>query len=165
MRQLAILFLITVACAVAGRESATGGLFVRVDPEARLTPSSVQLAFHVAGAGEVVEGESVNLTAWIRALPGQRIHVDALPGRLTGPAGAVPTSALQWRGSMVRASGGAEGALCRDGAFDTGPSQPLIEGWNRSGTATCSLTFYLATQTGWPTGEYSGRVLLSLTAE
>ena len=114
-------------------------LVIQINPEARLTPSSIPLSFAVTNPGQLTLSQSVNITAWVRSLPGQQILVTAQPISVSGPSGPLPPSSISWNGLMSTATGGATTALCTSGAFSGGPAQPLIANWNQSGIATCNL--------------------------
>ena len=133
-------------------------LVIQINPEAHLDPSTIQLTFPVTNPGEVVTSQPVTVTAWVRALPGQQIHLTAQMSGLTGPS-------LQWQSASGRATGGGTTAVCASGDFSSGQTQQLIQGWTQSGIATCTLTFSLATQSTWQPGTYTGSVALNLSAQ
>ncbi|MBZ5583106.1 MAG: hypothetical protein LAQ30_13065 [Acidobacteriia bacterium] len=139
---------------IAGQQSASTTLVVHVPPEAHLNPPAVSLRFRLPADAS----QAVPFSAWVRALPNQRIGVTAVLRDLSGPAGAVPGSALRWRGSRSAATHGGAEAACAGGSFATGASQQLVSGWNRSGTLTCALVFSLSEDL--PPGDYSGSVSL-----
>ena len=154
------------ALALHGQRS---GLVVQVNPEAYVSPSSIQLSFSVSNPGDVVSLPPVEITGWVRALPGQTIRLSALAGSLTGPAGPEPASAIGFTGTMTRATGGAKAANCATGSFSGdfsgSTAQPLIAGWGQSGIATCSVTFALTSGSGWPAGVYTARIGLDVAAQ
>jgi hypothetical protein len=84
---------------------------------------------------------------------------------LSGPAGAVPISAIRWSGSSLVAAAGAQAASCAGGSFPSGDTQDLVAGWQRSGTLTCAVTFWLADPRSLPPGAYTGVVDFTLRAE
>lgn len=150
---------------VAAQRTATN-LLVQVDPESHLSPSQVWLRFAVSPDGAAdFTSQAASLAAWVRALPHARIHLSARIGSVTGPSGAIPAGAIQWRGSVVRATAGAQSATCTNGSFAGGPSQELVAGWERSGTLTCEVTFSLASPRDMPPGSYSATLDLSLQSE
>ncbi|HYW38363.1 MAG TPA: hypothetical protein VE957_09640 [Terriglobales bacterium] len=61
-----------------GQERATAAMVVWVGPEARIQPVQVTLNFRVAEDGTAdVASESAQISAWVRALPNQRIRIMA----------------------------------------------------------------------------------------
>ena len=163
MRESSFICMLGLASLLAGQNNGSSGLVLRVNPEAHLTPSSAQLAFHVARPGDTAISSPVTVNAWVRALPGQQILLTAHVRKLTGPVGDVPFAALQWSGQMLSAKGGGQAANCLGGGFSSGPDQPVIGGWNESGIATCSMRFSLTTNSTWLQGDYAGQVDLQLS--
>ena len=159
-RAVAIAFVVT-AFTISAENQGGSALSVRVVPERYLDIPVVQLSFPVTNPGVVERSEAVAVTAWARALPGQEIRLMAKPV-LIGPQGTAPTDAIQWKGSMERASGGATGALCGSGRFGSGASEQLIRNWTQSGIAKCAFTFALQTQADWPKGAYLAEISLTL---
>ncbi|MBZ5624916.1 MAG: hypothetical protein LAQ69_40370 [Acidobacteriia bacterium] len=155
-----------LAATVAAQRTATTTLVVRVAPEQRLNVSRVSLQFRVSadGAGDVTS-QTATVAAWVRALPGQRIRLTATTGSLSGPPGAVPSSAIRWSGSPASATGGGQGASCTSGSFESHGPQDLVAGWTRSGTLSCAVVFSLADPRSLPPGQYTGTVDLALRAE
>jgi len=151
-----------LALALHGQSS---GLVVQVNPEAYVSPSSIPLSFSVNNPGDVVSSQPVSITGWVRALPGQQIRLSALAASLTGPAGPEPASAIGFAGTMTNATGGAKAATCAAGGFSGASAQPLVAGWGQSGIATCSVTFTLASDTGWPAGAYTARIDLTAASQ
>jgi hypothetical protein len=148
------------------QRSATTTLVLRVAPEAHLNPPQVTLHFRVSADGASdVASQTETIAAWVRALPGQRIRLTALPGALTGPAGVVPGSAIRWSGAPARATSGGQSATCTSGSFNGAAAQDLASGWRSSGTLACAVTFSLADPRGLPPGAYMAVVNLSLRAE
>jgi hypothetical protein len=139
-------------------------LVVRVNPEARLSPSSANLTFQVDQPGQAVVSQPVTVNAWVRAFPGQQIQLMARVVSLTGPAGNVPVSALQWNGSVSNATGGGATASCTSGSFADSGWLPLAAGWMQSGILSCSVTFSLVTGAQSPVGAYGAQIELSLAA-
>ncbi len=101
----------------------------------------------------------------MRAIPGQHVHLSASEADFTGPQGKVPAPAITWNGSIIGSSGGGTGATCANGALQGDEAQPLILGWDRSGTVLCNLTLSIAPPPDWQPGTYAGSVNLRLWAE
>jgi len=149
-----------------GQERATNAMVVRVGPEARIQPAQVALNFRVAEDGTVdAASQSAQISAWVRALPNQRIRITASLDRFVGPDGAVPASSVWWSGTVTQASLGGRGATFTNGSFGGGMEQDLIAGWQRSGTLACTVTFSLAHGRGLPPGTYAGAVRFALQIE
>ena len=143
---------------------AASALVIRVDPEIHLDTPSASLSFQLNNPGETLYSQPVAVTAWVRALPGQQIHLTALLQSLKGPSGDAQPASLTWTGAMSSATGGATAASCSAGGFSNNEPQQLIANWTQSGIARCAFTFALATNSSWPAGRYDGAVSFSLTA-
>ena len=151
---------------MGAQRTATTNLVVQVAPEARLSPSRVELRFVVSGdAASDLTNQTAAIAAWVRALPSQRIRLLAHFAGLSGPSGTVPTSAIRWTGSNTHATLGAQASTCAGGSFAGGASQDLVAGWQRSGMLACAVTFSLADPRSLTPGVYSGVVDLTLRAE
>jgi len=149
-----------------GQERASAAMVVRVDPEARIQPTQVTLNFRVAEDGTAdLASQSAQISAWVRALPNQRIRITATLDDFVGPAGAVPASSIWWSGTVTRASLGGREATLTSGSFGGGMEQDLIAGWQRSGTLACTVTFSLADRRALPPGTYTGAVRFALQIE
>jgi hypothetical protein len=153
------------AVAVWAQNRASSSLTVQVHPETHLDTPTASLSFTVNNPGQVATSQPVTITAWVRALPNQQIHLTAQPEALNGPAGAVPAGALRWNGISAAATGGATTATCTSGDFSTSGPQQIIASWAQSGIAKCTLTFGLVTDAAWPAGIYTGIIDLSVFAE
>ena len=151
---------------IGAQRSGSTSLALHVAPEAHLNPSQVALRLVVSadGSGEIASQTAV-IATWVRALPNQRIRLIGHMANLSGPAGAVPISAIRWSGSSLRATSGAEVAICAGGSFASGDTQDLVAGWQRSGMLTCAVTFSLADPRSLPPGTYTGVVDFILRAE
>jgi hypothetical protein len=160
---LAVHFL--AAAAMAQRTGSTT-LVVRVTPEQHLSVSHVALQFRVSadGVGDITN-QAATVSAWVRALPGQRIRLTATIGNVSGPAGLVPPTAIRWTGSPARATPGGQEASCTSGGFESLAPQDLVAGWTRSGMVTCTVTFSLAAPRDFLPGVYAGTVDLALRTE
>ncbi len=157
-----------LAVSVFAQGSGGTGLVIRVVPEAHLDTPVATVTFPVANPGQVVYSQPITFTAWVRSLPNQQIQVNAQAVKIQAPDGSTPTgalSAIRWSGSMANATGGAATAVCTSGDFSTGQPQPLIGNWNQSGIAKCSVTFALATDPYWQTGNYTSEIDLSLLVQ
>jgi hypothetical protein len=156
---------VATLCLYAQRTAITT-LQVRIQPESHLNPPQISLQFRVSpdGSSDVIS-QTESIAAWVRALPGQRIRLQASVLSLTGPAGPISATALRWSGTLLRASSGAQEAACTAGTFD--PTQPpdLISNWTRSASLTCAVTFSLISNGALPPGSYTGTIALSLRAE
>jgi hypothetical protein len=162
-RQIFLLSIVSAfALALRGQSS---GLVVQVNPEAYVSPASIQLSFSVNNPGDTVSSQPAAITGWVRALPGQQIRLSALAGSLTGPAGPEPASAIGFAGTMTNATGGAKAASCATGSFSGSSAQPLVAGWGESGIATCTVTFTLSSDAAWPAGLYTARIALSVLSQ
>jgi len=147
------------------QRSGTTTLMLQVSPEARLEPQQIALNFRVSGDGASdVTSQTNNVSAMVRALPGQNIRVTARLVSLSGPSGAVPAGQLTWSGSRARAAAGGQSAGCSSGVFESGAAHDLVSGWQRSGTLACALTFALQDPRGLTPGLYAGTVQLGLDA-
>jgi len=157
--------MIAAAAVVAQRIGSTG-IAVNVGPEAHLSPLQIPLRFTVSadGAGDLTV-QAANISTWVRALPGQQIHLTARIGTVTGPSGPLPASAIAWSGSTVRATAGAQAATCTNGSFASGPTQDLVSGWQRSGTLICAVSFSVVNPRALAPGVYTVAVDLLLHAE
>jgi len=154
-----------VAISVFTLSGAGSGLVVQINPEIHLDTPVVPLSFAVDNPGEIAVNQPVTITAWVRSLPDRQIRLTARTATLNGPAGAAPTGAIRWSGSMATATGGATTAVCTSGDFSAGGPQQLIGNWTQSGIAKCTVTFALATDSGWVPGAYTGEVDLSLSTQ
>ncbi|MEI9971796.1 MAG: hypothetical protein WDO73_06915 [Ignavibacteriota bacterium] len=105
------------------------------------------------------------VTAKVRALSGQKFRVMARMTNLQGPAGGAPAATLRWTAAVVSATAGATQATCAGGAFRGATSQDVVQGWGRSGTLSCAMTFELTGARTLPPGVYSGIVDLSVGAQ
>lgn len=160
---VAALLMAYVVSPGGAQRSATTTLAVQVNPEARLDPQQVALNFRVSADGASnVTTQTTIVAAWVRALPGQQIRVTASLNAFSGPAGPVPAALLTWVGSTARATAGAQAGTCSSGTFQTGPTQDLVLGWQRSGILTCAVTFALVEPRSLPPGLYSGTMNLAL---
>jgi hypothetical protein len=151
---------------VVAQRSGSTILTVNVAPEAHLNLSHVALRLVVSadGSGDIASQTAV-IATWVRALPNQRIRLIGHLANLSGPAGAVPVSAIRWSGSSLGAAAGALAASCAGGSFASGDTQDLVAGWQRSGTLACAVTFSLADPRSLPPGAYTGVVDFILRAE
>ncbi len=154
-----------LALALHAQNSAGSGLVIQVNPESYLDTPVAGLSFQVNNPGETVYSRPVTITAWVRALAGQQIHVTLQPQMLNGPAGTAPSARLSWTAVMASATGGATAATCISSNFSAGPLQQLIGNWTRSGIAKCTVTFALTTDSTWTAGSYTGTVALNLSAQ
>jgi hypothetical protein len=147
------------AANVVAQRTGSSSLVVTVAPEAHFIPPQIPLRFTVSadGATDVIR-QSANVSAWVRALPGQQIHVTAHLGTVTGPSGTLPSSAIAWTGSVSRATAGGQAATCTSGSFTSGATQDLVAGWRSSGTLTCALTFSLSNPRSLPPGLYTATI-------
>lgn len=162
----AVVFAFWPSARVGAQRSGSTILALHVAPEAHLNPSQVALRLVVSadGSGDIASQTAV-IATWVRALPNQRIRLIGHLANLSGPAGAVPISAIRWSGSSLGAASGAQAATCADGSFAGGGTQDLVAGWQRSGTLTCAVTFSLADPRSLPPGAYTGVVDFILRAE
>lgn len=134
-------------------------------PETRIDPPQVTLHFLVSADGRADQtNQAAVVQAWVRALPGQQIHVTGSLAQLTGPGGAVPASAVRWTGSAVSATGGAQAAACSSGVFSSTEPHEMVDGWARSGKLTCAETFELTGAGDLAPGTYTGVVTLAATS-
>ena len=148
------------------QKTATTTLQVQVQPEAHLAPQQITLRFQVSPDGTSdVSSQTESIAAWVRALPGQRIRLQASVLSLTGPTGPISASALGWSGSLLRASSGAQGAACTAATFDAAQPLDLISNWTRSASLTCAVTFSLISPRTLAPGSYTGTIDLTLRAE
>ena len=154
---------LVLSVAGAQPQSAGTALVVQVRPEAHLNPAQVLLHFRVSADGASdLTSQTATIAAWVRAVPSQQIRITARLESLSGSQGPAPPSALQWTSSAVRGTAGGETARCTSGSFAGGAAQELVEGWGRSGTLACSVSFSLAEPRSLPAGEYSAVVSLSV---
>ena len=158
---LTVLLLLALSPRAPGQRGASSTLVVRVTPEARLDPGQIALEFQVAD--RVVR--TVNVSAWVRALPNQQIRVSARLDKLQGPSGPAPVAAVSWTGAVARSTAGGSRASCTNGAFAAGQTQDLVLGWRQSGTLTCTFAFTLSGSGNLVPGAYSGTVDLSVTTQ
>jgi hypothetical protein len=144
------------AARVVGQRRGSTSLLVNVVPESQLTPPRLSMWFTVSadGSGDDLRQSSI-VTARVRALPNHPIHVTA---RLTG---APPDAIFEWSGSILTATGGAQGATCTSGSFGAGASQEFVADWPASGTISCRVNFRLANPRALPPGVYSASVELA----
>jgi hypothetical protein len=151
---------------VGAQRTGSTTLVLRVSPEAHLNPGQVTLRFMVTadGLGEITS-QTEAISAWVRALPGQRIRLIARMAGLSGPSGTVPGEAVRWSGASQRATGGGQSATCSAGSFAGGATQDLVAAWQVSGTLTCAVTFSMGDPRSLPPGVYTGAVDLTLRAE
>jgi DNA-binding response OmpR family regulator len=141
-------------------------LTVRVEPEARLSQSQVPIQFLVSSDGTAdVVSQSAIVAAWIRAMPGQQIHLTARAGAVTGPSGATGAAEIRWNGSLTSATVGGQSATCTTGLLVSNTWQALVTGWQQSGTLICSLKFELTNPRVLAPGAYAAVVDLDLRAE
>lgn len=137
---LAVLF--AAGIELRAQQSPTMSLAVRAGPEAHVTPGRVSLRFVISPDGVPVALQTVVISAWVRALPGERILLSARSsGDLKGDSVSVPISAVQWAGVLTRSVTGAETARCNGGYLNRDSSVELVAGWLRSGILTCQATF------------------------
>src|ERR1035441_6261528 len=103
-------------------------LQVQIQPEAHLAPQQISLSFRVSpdGSSEVTR-QTESIAAWVRALPGQRIRLQARVLSMTGPIGPISPTALGWSGGLIRASSGAQNVTCTAGTFDAAQPADLID--------------------------------------
>jgi hypothetical protein len=130
--------------AAAAQQSPTATLQVQVVPEARVDPSHLILHFEVPGDSEGPPSQTVTVSARVRAAPGRLIHLTATQ---------IGTLPVRWTGTAISASGGGRQAECVGGTFAARNPQNLVEGWEKSGTLTCTFTFFLAGSL--PPGSYT----------
>ena len=135
-------------------------LVVRIGPEASVDPSHITLSFRAPD--QLVQTATV--TALVRSLPNQQIHIAAHLLSLTGPDGPVPPSALNWNGTVASATSGGKQARCTSGAFASGSMPSLSTNWRQSGMLRCTVSFALSGATLAP-GSYSGMLSLAATAQ
>jgi DNA-binding response OmpR family regulator len=141
-------------------------LAVHVEPEARLSQSQVPIQFFVSSDGTAdVVSQSAIVAAWIRAMPGQQIHLTARSGEVIGPSGATGAAEIRWNGSLTSATVGGQAATCTTGLLVSETWQALVSGWQRSGTLICSLKFELVNPRILAPGTYAAVVSLDLRAE
>jgi len=162
---VAALLLAYLAGPSGAQHNGSTTLAVHVNPEARLDPRQLALNFRVSADGASdVTSQTASVAATVRALPGQTIRVTAQLVGFNGPDGPTPVTQIVWAGSMARATAGAQAAACSSGTFQTGTTQDLVLGWQRSGILTCAVTFALAEPRSLSPGLYSGTVNLALDA-
>jgi hypothetical protein len=159
---------LVAACWVQSGAQRSGNttLVVRVTPEAHLMPSQVGLRFRTSpgGVGDITS-QTATISAWVRAVPGQHIRLTASLAQLSDATGAVFSQAVRWNGTPIQATGGGQTAICTNGTLQSGSTQDLIAGWQRSGTLSCAVSFGLSDPQGLPAGSYTGRVDLNLRSE
>jgi hypothetical protein len=148
------------------QQTTTTKLQVQIQPEAHLAPQQISLSFRVSpdGSSEVTR-QTESIAAWVRALPGQRIRLQARVLSMTGPIGPISPTALGWSGGLIRASSGAQNATCTAGTFDGAQPADLISNWTRFASLACAVTFLLISPRTLPPGSYTGTVDLVLRAE
>jgi hypothetical protein len=164
-RAAAVIALAVSTLVLQAQNSASSGLVIQVNPESHLDTPLASIFFQVNNPGEIAYSQPFTITAWVRALPSQQIHLTAQPQALTGPSGASPAASLKWTAAMASATGGAAAASCIAGDFSNSGPQQMVANWTQSGIARCTVTFALATDASWAAGAYSGTVSLSLTAK
>jgi len=154
-----------LATSVLAQPISSSSLVIRVVPEAHLSPSQIPLMFIVSADGAVeLTSQVANVLTWVRALPGEEIHLIARFGTMAGPSGTLPASAIAWHGSVLHATAGGQDATCTDGSMAAGLSQALVSGWQRSGTLACAVTFWLESPRSLAPGVYTVMVDLALYA-
>jgi hypothetical protein len=164
-RTAAVIVLMATTFALPAENSVSSGLTIQVNPESYLDTPVASLSFQVASHGEIAYSQPVTITAWVRALPGQQIHLTAQVSSLSGPSGSAPDASLAFTAAMSGASGGATDATCASGNF-TGPyPQQLINDWNRSGIARCIVIFALVPGAAATAGTYNASVSFSLSLQ
>ena len=85
---------------VGAQRSGSTNLVLHVAPEAHLDPSQVGLRFVVSADGSAdISSQTTTIATWVRALPNQQIRLIGHMATLSGPAGAVPISAVRWSGA------------------------------------------------------------------
>jgi len=157
---LLILLSVTATPKAFTQRNSSSVLVVRIGPEARVDPSQITLSFRVPD--QLVQTATV--AAWVRALPGQQIHIAARLLNLTGPDGSVSSAALAWKGAVSEASAGGKQASCSSGSFASGSMPSLAMNWRQSGMLRCTVSFELSTASLLP-GRYSGILSLAATAQ
>jgi hypothetical protein len=146
-----------MAFAMPAQRTATTTMVVRIDPETHVSPSQINLSFRVSADGASdVTSQTETVAAWVRAAPGQTIHLTA------SAAGTLPLPALRWSGAMAQATAGGQQASCTSGLFDSGVTQDLAERWTKSGTLTCIVTFSLAEPRSLAPGLYTGSIGIAI---
>jgi hypothetical protein len=174
MRRQVIVLGIAILCLpiarVGAQRVASTGLTVNVVPESHLSPRQIPLKFVVTpdGAGGITSQNQI-VSMWVRALPGQSIHLKATLGAFSVPVRGL-SPAVQWSGSPAAATSGGQRATCNSGSFEGGPpedlvSGELVSGWTQSGTLTCNIVWSLASPESLMPGIYTGTVDLNLTSE
>ena len=158
---LTIVLMLGLSPRAPGQRDASNTLVVRVMPEARIEPGQIALEFRVAD--RVVQ--TAKVAAWVRSLPHQQIRISARLARLEGPHGAVPVTAVNWRGVVASATAGGKQASCTNGTFAASQAQDLVLGWRNPGSVTCEISFKLVEAGELSPGMYSGTVDLSVTAQ
>ena len=148
------------------QQNAATTLQVVIQPEVHLAPQQISLRFQVSPDGSSgVTSQTESIAAWVRALPGQRIRLQARVLSLTGPTGPISPTALGWSGSLVRASASAPAAAGTAGTFEAANPGDLISNWMRSASLTCVVTFSLLSPGTLPPGSYTGTIELTLRSE
>jgi hypothetical protein len=163
---IAVLALLVLAIGGLAQHSATTTLALVVRPEAWVQPQQVPLTFQVSadGATDIVS-QGASVAAWVRALPGETIRVTMQLANLQGPEGRLSGASLRWSGTAALATGGGRAAACTSGAFAAGAAaQDLVEGWQKSGTVECAVTWQLADPRSLPPGRYSGLVQITVAS-
>ena len=166
MRRQVITLAIAILCLPIGRVGAeragSTALIVNVAPESRLTPRQIPLRFAITP--DATPDVPSNVSMWVRALPGQSIHLRAALGTFSGPVGG-PAPEVRWSGSIAGATSGGQRAACNSGSFETGSSAELVSGWTQSGTLACNVVWSVANAGNLVPGVYIGAVDLALTTE
>ena len=136
------------------QRSASSLLAVEVGPEAQVQPAQTSLQLVASDAGNTTY--TVVVTARVRAAPGATIHLRATVSNFTGPNGSAAAGVLTWTAAATQSSGGGTQASCGSGSFGSGATQDLAQGWTKSGSLQCTLTFQISE--GAAAGSYSGEV-------
>jgi hypothetical protein len=148
------------------QQTATTTLQVQIQAEAHLAPHQISLRFRVSPDGSSdVTRQTESIAAWVRALPGQRIRLQANVLSVTGPNGPISPAELHWNGSLLRASVGIQSPTCTSGTFEPGQPMDLVSNWTRSASLTCVETFTLVPPATRPPGLYIGTIDLILRSE
>jgi hypothetical protein len=148
------------------QQRATTTLRVQIQPEAHLAPQQISLQFRVSPDGSNdITSQTESIAAWVRALPGQRIRLQARVLSLNGPTGPIAPATLRWSGALLRASSGGQQASCTAGIYDAAQPGDLISNWTRSASLACAVTFSLISPSTLPPGTYTGTIDLTLRSE
>ena len=166
--QLAICVLVgsflAVGFVIRAQQTSASALQLRVEEKASVTPGKALLQFVIPVDNTMPARQIVDVSAWVRARRGQRIVVSAAAaGNLVGSGGEIPLAAVQFAGTTVQATYGAESASCTRGSL--GASVELVAGWQTSGILTCEVAFSLADREGLAPGVYSTQLTFSVAAQ